>query len=257
MSNSRGDFIWYELMSSDTAGAATFYAALTGWTAQPFGDDGGYQLWLKDGEGVGGMLALTPDMVAGGARPGWLGYIHVPDVDATTEAIVNAGGSVHLPPQDIADVGRFAMVADPQGGVFYVMTPDGASDEPSRAFAPDVGHCGWNELSTGDPEGALAFYTALFGWKAGEAVPMGPDQNYQLVRQGDQDIGAISPIMAEGQDTAWLYYFNVANIDDALATIPAEGGTVMHGPHPVPGDAFIVIGADPQGAIFAVVGPRA
>src|SRR5690625_7310585 len=75
-----------------------------------------------------------------------------------------------MPPLDIPDVGRLAMVTDPQGAVFYVMR--GFSNQISLAFAADkprVGHCAWNELSTTDPEAAKAFYFREFGWtKDGE-----------------------------------------------------------------------------------------
>jgi uncharacterized protein len=53
----------------------------------------------------------------------------------------------------------------------------------------------------------------------------------------------------------WLYYINVASVDAALARTAAGGGKVLMGPHQVPGGSWIVMGQDPQGAAFAVVGP--
>ena len=110
-------------------------------------------LTAPDGQGVGGLMTL-PDGAP--MKPGWFCYIGVQDVDRSAEKIKSLGGSVHLGPQDIPGVGRFAMVADPQGMAFYIMRGD--SQQDSRAFhvtAP--GHCGWNELVTRDHKAALAF----------------------------------------------------------------------------------------------------
>src|SRR3546814_13015841 len=104
--------------------------------------------------------------------PVWLGYIGVDDVDAAVAKIKQVGGDVHLPPTDIPNVGRFAMVADPQGVVFYVMRGDG--EEASTAFAGMTpGHCRWNELVPRDQAAALDFYIDQFGWEKGDAQPMG------------------------------------------------------------------------------------
>jgi predicted enzyme related to lactoylglutathione lyase len=55
---------------------------------------------------------------------------------------------------------------------------------------------------------------------------------------------------------SWLFYFNVDDIDAAHRRIAANGGTLMHGPSEVPGGQWIVQASDPQGVVFAVVGPR-
>ncbi|MEQ1399752.1 VOC family protein, partial [Salmonella enterica] len=81
---------------------------------------------------VGGVMRLTPEMAAGGARPGWLFYLGVDDADATADAIRAAGGTVHMGPWTMPGVGRMAVVADPQGIPFYIMRGD--SDASSTAY---------------------------------------------------------------------------------------------------------------------------
>src|SRR3546814_9435982 len=76
----------------------------------------------SDGGNAGGVLALNADMIAGGARPAWMGYLHTPDVDGMIAAIEADGGTVHMPATDLP-VGRIAMLSDPQGAVFYIMNP--------------------------------------------------------------------------------------------------------------------------------------
>ncbi|MGB5485392.1 VOC family protein, partial [Parasphingorhabdus sp.] len=121
MTNKHGDFIWYELLTSDADAAQDFYGPLVGWD---FADSGqayvDYREISMKGSSVAGLMPLTREMTANGARPCWLGYINVEDVDRMAEAILSAGGSVHLEPKDIPGVGRFAFVADQQGAMFYV-----------------------------------------------------------------------------------------------------------------------------------------
>lgn len=255
--NPHGSFIWYELMTSDPDAAADFYGAVIGWTTAPFGGDGapGYRLFQAADGAVAGLMALPVEAAAAGARPGWFGYIAVDDVDACVAAAEAEGGRLYAPPIEMPDVGRFAMLADPQGAAFYVMR--GASDAPSAAFAPDQqGHCAWNELSTDDPDAARAFYSRLFGWSDGERLSMGEAGDYQMLDLGGSSFGAVMRRMPDGPPPAWTFYMTVPSIDAAAAKVRAAGGATLHGPSEIPGGDFILIGTDPQGAVFALVGPR-
>jgi predicted enzyme related to lactoylglutathione lyase len=256
MSNAHGDFIWYELLTTDADAAEAFYRDVVGWNVGDSGQEGvDYRILSAGNEGVGGLMQLTQGMTDQGARPVWLGYIAVEDVDATVAAILDLGGGVHMPAMDMPDVGRIAMVADPQGVPFYVMR--GSSEGSSTAFSPTApGHCAWNELSTRDVPQALDFYGKLFGWEKGDVMPMGDMGDYQLLEHNGAMIGAMSPYIAEGGSPIWTYYFQTPDIDRAIDRISAGGGQLLHGPHQVPGDDWIIIGNDPQGAMFALVGAR-
>ena len=255
-------FIWYELLTTDADAAQRFYSALIGWTVKASETPGmDYRhLVAPDDEAVGGILQLTAEMLAGGARPAWLGYVDVPDCDAAVAAIVAEGGKTQMPPTTLEGVGRIAMVSDPQGAPFYVMTPTPPPDRPdakSTAFARTaVGHCGWNELATSDPKQAFAFYTRQFGWTDGGTMPMGEMGEYQFINDEGGMIGAIMSNAPGNRPPLWTYYFRVADIDVAKKTIESHRGRVMHGPQEVPGGDYIVVGADPQGAGFALVGAR-
>ncbi len=258
MANKHGDYIWYELMTTDPDGAAAFYGAVLGWSFAPSGQSGmDYRLFAMNGTEVGGMMPLSPEMLAGGARPLWAGYIGVDDVDACAAAIRAKGGSVHLEPSDIPGVGRFAFVADPQGVPFYVMkgSVEGGVSESFAAEAPRDGHCAWNELVTTDPEAAKVFYGELFGWKKDGDMDMGPLGTYEFLRHGFM-LGAVMRKPDAMPAPMWLYYFRVPDLDVAVATVQAKGGQVIAGPDPIPGDEFVINGLDPQGAVFALVGKR-
>ncbi|WP_447749753.1 VOC family protein [Sphingopyxis fribergensis] len=258
------NFIWYELMTSDPAGAAAFYGAVVGWTIPSQGEAtaGGVDYRMigrSDGGNAGGVLALNADMLAGGARPLWIGYLHVADVDAAVEAIKADGGAVQMAAMDIP-VGRIAMVTDPQGAPFYVMTPTpppGSEGMESDVFSMDQPQrVRWNELATSDPGAAIAFYKKHFGWGQEGEMDMGPIGAYRFIQRGDVGIGAVMPLMEGYPAPVWSYYIGVDDIDRALAAVRANGGTVTNEPMEIPGGEFAMNAIDPQGAPVGFVGPR-
>ena len=254
MTKSQGNFIWYELMSPDPDASKTFYDAVVGWNidASPAGEIDYRMIVIPGGGNAGGVLRLDAAMQEHGARPMWLGYVGVDDVDAMVAAVNSAGGEVLMPPWTIEGVGRIAMVRDAQGNSFYLMR--GASDQTSDAFSvAAVGHCNWNELSTADPDAARAFYGDRFGWTSDDFMPMGEMGNYRFLDHHGVRIGALCGV-GPGSTPGWRYYFRVPSINAAVEAINAGGGTVFMGPHEVPGGDHIVIGTDPQGAQFALVG---
>jgi len=258
------NFIWYELMTSDPAGAASFYGAVVGWTIAAHSDagDGGVDYRMigrSDGGNAGGMLTLNADMLAGGARPGWLGYLEVADVDAAIDAIKADGGAVQMPATDLP-VGRIAMVSDPQGAHFYIMDPippEGAGAGESDVFSvAEAQHVRWNELATSDPDAAIAFYKKHFGWGQEGEMDMGDLGAYRFIQRGDVMIGAVMPLMEGYPVPMWSYYIGVDDIDRALAAVRAGGGTVTNEPMEIPGGEFAMNAIDPQGAPVGFVGPR-
>jgi predicted enzyme related to lactoylglutathione lyase len=216
------------------------------------------------------MLTLSAEMQQHGARPIWIGYIHAADVDQAVTSIQHGGGKLLMGPTEI-EVGQFAMVTDPQGAAFYVMTPKpspGQEDKESLAFSYDkkrVGHCAWNELMTSDTNAAWHFYGQRFGWVKDGEMDMGPLGTYEFIshparkreeQMGSGMIGAIMPMMPGAPAPAWAHYFRVADIDAAVAAIGANGGQVLRGPDEIPGGDFSLNAIDPQGAVFALVGAR-
>ena len=251
--NPHGSHIWYELLTTDAEGAKAFYEAVVpGWRfGPPSPEHKGYrEINAPDGH-AGGAMQLDADMLAGGAKPVWLGYVGVDDVDGAVTEIEARGGQVHLPAFDIPGVGRLAMVADPQGNPFYVMR--GAIEEASTAFSTQEGHVNWNELSTADPAAARAFYGELFGWVSDDFMDMGEYGEYRFLDHDGTRIGAVCGVMPGGSG-GWRYYVLVPSISASIEAVKAGGGKVVVGPHEVPGGDHIIIGHDPQGAEFALVG---
>lgn len=258
-SQQTGGFIWYELMTTDAEAAKDFYDSLVGWDIGPaVAEFNGYRMiGRSDGGYAGGVLPITNDMQQHGARPAWLGYIHVSDVDQEIAKIEQAGGKTLMAATDIPNVGRIAMVTDPQGAPFYVMKPVPPAHDPnatSDVFSPDAQQrVGWNELQTNDVEAARQFYGQHFGWKTDDFMDMGEMGKYRFIDHGGQRLGALFNA-ANGVPPHFRFYIRVPSISRAKEKAESKGGAINMGPHQVPTGDWIIIGSDPQGAEFALVG---
>jgi uncharacterized protein len=256
MSSSNGNFVWYDLMSTDAKAAEAFYRGVVGWRMQDAGmPDRSYTILSAGETAVGGLMPLPPDACAAGGRPVWTGYIGVDDVDAFAAKVKQAGGTIHHPPDDIPGVGRFSFVADPQGATFILFK--GLSNAQPQAPAPGTpGHTGWRELQAAEWESAFGFYSGLFGWTKAEAVDMGPMGTYQLFAIDGVPKGGMMTKPKDMPSPFWVYYFNVDDIEAAATRVKDAGGKLLHEPHEVPGGSWIVNCSDPQGATFALLGPH-
>lgn len=252
-----GKFVWYDVMTTDVKGAEAFYKSVVGWNMADagMGAERVYTLLLAGEAMVGGIMPIPEH--AKGMPPMWMGYIWAENVDAKALEVVAEGGKIWRAPEDIPNVGRFAVAADPHGAGFILFQPNMAgTPDPDNVIKP--GHIGWNELHAGNGDEAFAFYSKLFGWTKSTAMPMGPMGTYQIFKTGEgRDVGAIMTKMKENPVPSWQYYFNVGDIDATVERIVAGGGKVIMGPHEVPGPMWIVNAIDPQGAYFNVVGTRA
>lgn len=257
--------IWFELMTPDIDAVREFYRAVVGWkiadSGMPVGTGNMDYRAIERGDGgmAGGVMAMSRDMLDQGARPGWLTYFEVDDVPATVARVEQLGGKTHMPPRTI-EVGTMAMVADAQGAPFYVMDPTpppGRPDAKSDVWDREkAGHCRWIELATTDAPAAREFYRTLLGWRFENTMPMGAAGDYLFIQHEDEQLGAINPMIGEGQPPAWLFYFGVEEVGAALEAAKANGGTVIHGPHEVPGGQHVFIATDPVGAMVAFVGSK-
>lgn len=253
---SRGRFAWYELMTTDVAAAAAFYTEVIGWDARDASAPGTPYTLLGIGDrAVGALMSLPPGAREAGATPRWVGYVGVDDVDAAATRVARLGGIVHVPPMDVADVSRIAIVADPQMATFGLITWLGEDARPAAA-GHALGCAGWHELLAADAQTAFAFYAELLGWRKAET---GVDKGgaYQLFSAAGQTIGGMFSKPAMVPMPFWLYYFNVGDVDAAATRAKSAGGEILEGPLDVIGGAWVVRCMDPQGAMFAMLGQRA
>jgi predicted enzyme related to lactoylglutathione lyase len=256
MAQQTAKFVWYDVMTTDTKAAETFYRNVIGWDTKDSGmTDRSYTLLSVGPTMVGGLMPIPEDARAMGVQPAWMGYVGVDDVDAYAARVKAAGGAVHRAPEDIPGIGRFAVVADPHGAGF-ILFKGMTGEEPAPVAPGTPGHIGWHELHAGNGESAFAFYSGLFGWTKAEAMDMGPMGIYQIFATGGAPIGGMMTKTPDTPAPFWLYYFNVEAIDAAIARVTAAGGRIALDPHQVPGGSWIAQCIDPQGAMFAMVGGK-
>ena len=255
-----GQFLWHELLTSDPEAGAGFYSKVLGWNARPWdGDTGdtGYTMLGSAAGPVGGARVVGKDPLASTAGPNWLTYVGVPDLASALATVEGSGGRVVHPITSIPDGGRYAVIADPQGGVIGLYEP--AGDMGGSSGAPAAGPVAWHELTADDTEAALEFYKTLFGWEILGKVPMGGDVGtYYLFGIGTTQLGGAfnRPKRLPSTWPRWLVYLSVPSVTAAVAAVEAAGGQLLNGPHEVPGGAWVAQVVDSHGVPMALSGPQ-
>jgi predicted enzyme related to lactoylglutathione lyase len=240
-----GHFIWHDLSTTDVDAAKHFYGEITSWNAQPWEDAKHYDVWLNGDARLGGVSRAGAN-----APPGWLPYVCVYDVDATARQVPKLGGKVLSGPTEMPNVGAWAVIQDPTGGVVGVYEPTQgipANGQPRR------GDFSWHELGTTDFNAAFDFYRKLFAWEKVAEHDMGEMGTYVEFGQKGRPYGGMFN-RKEGMpgERGWLSYVRVADVDAGAEAVKRLGGTVTAGPMDVPGGDRIAMCRDPQGAAFAL-----
>lgn len=118
--------VWNELQTREVAACQQFYSDLFGWTYKS--DENGYVMCLADGRTQAGMLQIDDSW--GDVPNNWNVYFYVEDVAAKLEQGQSLGGNVLVPATPAGELGKFAVIQDPQGGVFTIMEFQGRVDPP-------------------------------------------------------------------------------------------------------------------------------
>src|SRR5690606_21082583 len=133
------------------------------------------------------------------------------NVDESAKRAEQLGGKVLVPGQDIPDIGRFAVIADPQGAVLALYS----SSTPIHAVpGRGPGHFNWAELNTTDWKAAWKFYSELFGWKPTQSMEMdeGFGTYFMFSTGGEQSMGGMSNAATMVKAPPhWLHYVTVPN----------------------------------------------
>jgi uncharacterized protein len=250
-----GQFVWYDLMTSDLAGATKFYPTVLGWKAQEWDQatpDNPYTMWMYGSIPLGGVARISDAMRAQGVRPHWVPTVEVRNVDESTALARSLGAQVYFGPEEIPGTGRYVSLGDPQGATFAMFTP--ARPTPAFDGKPLPGRFSWHELMTTDYNAAFDFYRRLFGWEKISDFDMGGGHMYLMYGQNGRQYGGIynRPVEQAQIPPNWLSYVNVKDVRKTTAAAKKAGGRLINGPMEVPGGDWIAAFTDPQGATFAI-----
>jgi uncharacterized protein len=113
-----GTLCWADLNTSDPDKAIKFYSSLLGWKFEKSEHDSSGYLHIKNGEQFIGGLPPAKHRPPG--PPHWIAYIQVSNCDAIAAKAKATSAKFHLEPMTMEGVGRFAVIADPQGAAFAI-----------------------------------------------------------------------------------------------------------------------------------------
>jgi hypothetical protein len=243
-----GTFSWVDLNTPDQDGAKTFYQGLFGWTPddRSVGDGVVYTMEQLRGKSVAAISPQMEDQRKMGLPPIWNSYVTVESADDSAARAGELGATVHAPPFDVMDVGRMAVIQDPQGAFFMIWQP---KTTIGAELVNTPGAFCWNELYTSDLDAAKEFYSGLFGWEW-QPFENSPDPYFVIMNNGKGN-GGIRGLAEPDMPPNWLVYFVVDDIDQGLSKLGELGGQKMMGPVDI-GVAKIAIVQDPQGGTFAL-----
>jgi predicted enzyme related to lactoylglutathione lyase len=236
-----GKFVWHEQVSSDPKQAQDFYTRLFGWGTEVYKPgEVDYAMISSGGQAHGGFGKA----MQGAPPPHWLSHVCVENLDETIEKAKRAGGSVAAGPFDMEEIGRMAILADPQGG--YVSAFQSAGDLPGSE-----GVFVWDELLTTDVDGAQRFYEQVFGWTTSD---MGPEYGgYRIFNRGETGVAGLMGAPHESIPPHWQPYIAVEDTDGTVAKAIELGGATILEPMDVPEVGRLAVLHDPQGAAFGII----
>ena len=218
---------WADLWTSDVEGSRKFYSALLGWEAQePSEEFGGYFMFHRDGAPIaGGMGDMGPGMAADNS---WKIYLSTDDIVGLHDSLASLGAEALSPPMPVADLGQNLVFTDPNGARLGAWQP---GTFPGFATMEEHGAPSWFELFTRDHAAAVGFYESVFRWRT-DVVGDTDDFRYSTQQgpgPGDQLAGVMdaSAFLGEDEQPHWSVYWEVDDVDEALARTIGLGGSVV------------------------------
>jgi predicted enzyme related to lactoylglutathione lyase len=246
-----GSFCWLELATTDAGAAKKFYSNLFGWTStdQQMGPDVTYTIFRLGANDVAGAYRLMKDQLEAHVPPHWMLYIKIDSADASAAKAVRLGAQQIVPPSDIPNIGRFAVLQDPTGA--HISIFQAGQGHGMDSFG-DVGALCWADLNSNDPEKSARFYSDWLGW----TYDTGEDGYRHIINGTDRGnmIGGIPPRMhaPPGTPSNWMPYLNVTDCKATTAKAVQLGASAIMPAELMPDVGTIAVLKDPQGAVFAL-----
>jgi predicted enzyme related to lactoylglutathione lyase len=242
-----GKFVWRDLVTESPDAVKPFYAALFGWEFVESRALGAPYTLVKSGDqfiaGISKARRPQPEQPVSQ----WLSFMSVADVDRAAEQTRAAGGSIVAGPLDLPNVGRGAVVLDPDGAPLGLLRS--RAGDPVDAQAPALHRFMWTEHLSRDPRASAAFYEALVGFELRRVELAGGP--YWVLVKGRERAGLLrNPIAVDRP--VWLAYVRVEDPAASAARAAQLGGKVLLAPRGDVRNGTMALIADPSGAMLAL-----
>lgn len=242
-----GKFVWRDLVTEDPAAVKPFYAGLFGWEFEETRALGAPYTLVKSGgqyiAGISKNRRPQPDQPVSQ----WLSFMSVADVDRAIVQTKTAGGQVLAGPMDLPNVGRGAVVLDPEGAPVGLLRSK--IGDPVDTPAPTLNRFLWTEHLSRNPQASAEFYAALAGFEV-RKLDFGGQPYWVLVKGRERAALLRNPTKVD--QPIWLPYVNVADPAATAARAAQSGGKVLLAPRKELRNGSFALIADPTGAILAL-----
>jgi uncharacterized protein len=237
---------WMDLTGPDPAASRAFYHALFGWEYDIGEGFGGYATARLGDRTVAGVVGPQPEGMEIPAA--WQLYFASESAASDASRAVSLGATELYPAMDVGPFGSMVTLADPTGAVFSFWQ---AGSHVGTQVTDEPGSATWYELYSPNAAQASEFYAALLGATA-DRMPGGLE--YYVLKHGEQMLAGIMQIDPSWGNPPphWVVYFAVANLDETIAAVHANGGAMMGDIDQSPFGRIAAL-RDASGAVFKVV----
>ena len=245
-----GRVVWHDLLTTTPAESRRFYGELFGWTFERpgidvgFGGDDSYLLIRHEGQLIGGMFDARA-LEAEGNGSQWVTILSTPDVDAAVERARARGAEIVTPPTALASRGRLAVLRDPEGALFALLTANGGDPAFEQ---PVMDGFLWSEVWTADVGRATAFYESVLGYERDERTRPDLDRSYMVLASGGEPRAGVLANPFDGERPVWVNYLRVEDPAAITARVEALGGRIILDAQPRDIGGTVAFVAGPSGA---------
>jgi predicted enzyme related to lactoylglutathione lyase len=243
-----GKFVWFDLFTYDLNSVSHFYEELFGWSFSPV--ESGRKIVntiTREGVPIGNAIQIKRkrDEVR---KSKWLSYMSVENVDESVKLVEQNHGTVYMRPKELPNRGRVAVVKDPLGAVFAMVTASGG-DPPDEEIMENF----WigSELWTSNMDSAMNFYHLLVDYEK-KLVDVGTESKYLLLIKDGQPRAGMVSIPGNDIKPNWVPYIAVEDIMTVTDKAKQLGGILLIEPDKKVREGMLAIISDPNGAVFAV-----
>ena len=236
-----GEMVWVDLLTHDAKASQDFFSELLGWTYNEYGD---YSRAMSGDKPVTGIIQNN-ELQKGEKNSYWVISAAVTDISESTSKASYSGGKIIAATEKVPGRGRVAVIQDPQGAVFGVMS---SKDGYIRASKARNGEWVWAELWTTDAKAAATFYSGVLGASVDATTEDG--ESYLVLSGAKHAYAGIVKSPVQEEEPIWLPVMRVNDVEAVTEKAASLGSTIFQKPITMSGGNKLALITTPNGAPF-------